>query len=311
MIPNKLEYGDEIRVIAPSRSLSKVREDIYDRALDYLTSQGFNVTFSKNCRECDEFNSSSIQSRVDDIHEAFADKNVKMIITCIGGFNVNQILPYLNYDLIKENPKILCGYSDITALLNAIYAKTGLVTYHGPHFSTFGFDIEANYTQSAFFDCVMGSGECTIRPSKTSDEYSVIQKGICSGNIVGGNLCTLNLLQGTPYMPDLNEKILFIEDDNIMGEYFIYEFDRNLQSLLQLPGADTIKGIVFGRFDISCELDEETLIKIIKDKVPENIPVIFGVDFGHVFPMLTFPIGGKVRIFATKNDVAMAISNIE
>jgi len=88
-----------------------------------------------------------------------------MIITCIGGFNVNQILKYLDYDLIKTQPKILCGYSDITALLHAIYAKTGLVTYNGPHFSTFGFDKEAEYTQKYFYDCVMKACPIFIQPS--------------------------------------------------------------------------------------------------------------------------------------------------
>lgn len=309
MFADKLKYGDEIRVIAPSRSLSRVRKDIYDKALAYLESQGFKITFSKNSREVNEFCSSDIKSRVEDIHEAFSDKNVKMIITCIGGFNVNQILPYLDYDLIKENPKLLCGYSDITALLHAIYAKTGLVTYHGPHFSTFGFDMEAEYTQACFYDCVMKDDVIQVLPSKAAKEYYVIQEGACEGEIIGGNLCTLNLLQGTPYMPDLKDKVLFIEDDNIMGDYFVYEFDRNLQSLLQVYGAESVKGIVFGRFEESCKLDQEVIKKVIKDKVASNIPVVFGVDFGHVFPMITYPIGGKVRIEAKGDEVDIRILN--
>ena len=307
MFANKLKHGDEIRVIAPSRSLSIVKKDIYDKALAYLESQGFKITFSKNSREVNEFSSSDIKARVEDIHEAFSDKNVKMIITCIGGFNVNQILPYLDYDLIKENPKLLCGYSDITALLNAIYAKTGLVTYHGPHFSTFGFDMEAEYTQACFYDCVMKDEVVPVLPSKSAKDYYVIQEGVCEGEIIGGNLCTLNLLQGTPYMPDLKDKVLFIEDDNIMGDYFVYEFDRNLQSLLQVYGAESVKGIVFGRFEESCKLDQEVIKKVIKDKVASNIPVVFGVDFGHVFPMITYPIGGKVRIEAKGDEVDIRI----
>lgn len=311
MIPPRLEYDDEIRVIAPSGSLSRVRTDIYDYALSYLQALGFRVTFSKNSREMDEFHSSEIQSRVDDIHEAFADKNVKMVITCIGGFNVNQILPHLNYTLIKDNPKILCGFSDITALLHAVYAKTGLVTYHGPHFCTFGFDRERKYTQSYFFDCVMNNKEISVKPSETSGRYYIIQEGECEGNILGGNLCTLNLLQGTPYMPDLRDKILFIEDDNIMGDYFVREFDRNLQSLLQVYGADSIRGIVFGRFDASCNLDSDVIQKIIKDKVSPNIPVVFGVDFGHVFPIITYPIGGKVKILAEASGISIKLYNLE
>lgn len=311
MIPPRLEYGDEIRVIAPSGSLSRVRTDIYDHALSHLQAQGFKVSFSKNSREMNEFQSSEIRSRVDDIHEAFADKNVKMVITCIGGFNVNQILPHLNYTLIKENPKILCGFSDITALLHAVYTKTGLVTYHGPHFCTFGFDREAEYTQSYFYDCVMNNKEISVKPSETSGKYYIIQEGECEGNILGGNLCTLNLLQGTPYIPELRDKILFIEDDNIMGDYFIFEFDRNLQSLLQVYGADSIRGIVFGRFDASCKLDADVIQKIIKDKVSPDIPVVFGVDFGHVFPMITYPIGGKVKISAKDKEIGITLFNLE
>lgn len=307
MIPNKLKPGDEIRVIAPSSSLSRVRKDIYDHALSYLESRGFQITFSKNSREMNEFMSSEIKSRVDDLHEAFTNPNVKMIITCIGGFNVNQILPYLDYELIKANPKLICGYSDITALLHAIYAKTGLITYHGPHFSTFGFDREAEYTRKYFYDCVMKDEPLTICPSETAKEYFVIQEGTCEGKIIGGNLCTLNLLQGTPFMPDLKEKILFIEDDNIMGDYFVYEFDRNLQSLLQVCGAQSVRGIVFGRFDESCKLDKDVIQKIIKDKVNPDIPVVFGVDFGHVFPMITYPVGGTVRIEATSSEVDIQI----
>ena len=221
MIAEKLKYGDEIRVTAPSGSLSRVREDIFDKALTCLTSQGFKITFSKHSREMNEFNSSDIMSRVNDLHEAFLDNNVKMIIACSGGFNVNQLLKHLNYNIIQSNPKILCGFSDITALLNAIYAKTGLVTYHGPNFGTFGFETEAEYTKDMFFRCVMNSEPILIEPSKNADNYSIIQKGVCEGEIIGGNLCTLNLLQGTQYMPSIKDKVLFIENDNIMGDYFV------------------------------------------------------------------------------------------
>ncbi len=105
-------------------------------------------------------------------------------------------------------------------MLNAVYANTGLVTYHGPHFSTFGFEQEAEYTQKNFFDCMMGENALRILPSQSAGNYHVIQEGICEGEIIGGNLCTLNLLQGTPYMPDLKDKVLFIEDDKYHGRLF-------------------------------------------------------------------------------------------
>ena len=301
MIANKLKRGDEVRVIAPSRNLTEVRQDVHHHAIDFWEREGFHISFSKNSQEVNQFHSSSIASRVEDIHEAFLDPNVKMVITCLGGFNANQLLRYLDYDLIAKHPKIICGYSDITALSNAIYARTGLVTYHGPHFSTFGFDKEIEFTRNAFVNCIMNDRPIVVTPSKAAAKYYTIQEGTCEGSIIGGNLCTLNLLQGTPYMPEIKNKVLFLEDDNIMGPYFCYEFDRNLESLLQTEGAETIKGIVFGRFDEGCGLTIETISDIVRDKVPDNIPVIFGVDFGHVFPMITFPIGGSVRISADKD----------
>lgn len=303
MIANKLKRGDEVRVIAPSRNLTEVRQDVHHHAIDFWEREGFHISFSKNSQEMNQFHSSSIVSRVEDIHEAFLDPNVKMVISCLGGFNANQLLRYLDYDLIAKHPKIFCGYSDITALSNAIYARTGLVTYHGPHFSTFGFDKEIEFTRNAFVNCIMNDSPIAVTPSEVAAKYYTIQEGTCEGSIIGGNLCTLNLLQGTPYMPEIKNKVLFLEDDNIMGPYFCYEFDRNLESLLQTEGAETIKGIVFGRFDESCGLTIETISDIVRDKVPDNIPVIFGVDFGHVFPMITFPIGGSVRISAD-NDGA-------
>ena len=307
---SKLNIGDEIRVIAPSRSLSVVRQDVFDKAIKYLSDKGLEISFSKNSRELDEMNSSSIESRIEDLHAAYRDKNVKAILTCIGGFNVNQILENIDYSVIENNPKILCGFSDITALLNAIYTKTGLVTYHGPHFSSFGFDNDIEYTYDYFEKCLMKSGNYSIKPSIDAGEYYVIQEGNCEGQIIGGNLCTLNLLQGTEFMPNLKNKILFIEDDNIMGDYFKFEFDRNLQSLIQTAGFDGVKGIVFGRFDGNCKIDIDTIKRIISTKKQlKNIPIIFNVDFGHVLPFVTVPIGGLVRIIAQGTSVSMEILN--
>lgn len=307
IIPDKLRQGDEIRVIAPSASLSVVYPEVYARAVSFWAEQGFKITFSEHSREADEWQSPSVSARVADLHEAFSDPNVKAVISCLGGFHVNQILPHIDYDLIRANPKILCGYSDITALLHAVTAKTGLMTYHGPHFSTFGFLEEREYTQKTFFDCIIQDAPITVSPSETAKQYDVIREGVCEGEIIGGNLCTLNLLQGTPYMPELQNSVLWVEDDNIMGDAFIHEFDRNLQSLLQVSGAESVRGIIFGRFDESCKLDAPAAERIIREKIPPHIPVVYGVDFGHVFPMITFPVGGRVRLTAADGRVEIQI----
>lgn len=129
---------------------------------------GFKVTFGKNVMNSinDDFGCASILDRIEDLHEAFKDKNVKAILTVIGGYNVNQLLDYIDYHLIKENPKIICGFSDITALTNAIYSKTGVVTYYGPHFSSFGMKYGFDYTMNYFKDMLMDNKEISIESSK-------------------------------------------------------------------------------------------------------------------------------------------------
>lgn len=158
IIPSKLKKGDEVRVVAPSRSLGLLSKNIIDEATRKLEAEGFRVSFSKNCSESDMFVSSSVESRVSDLHDAFLDKDVKGIFSVIGGFNSNQLLQYLDYDLIKNNPKVFCGYSDFTAISNAITAKTGLVTYLGLHFSTWAMIKEFEYNLDYFKKCVMSDG---------------------------------------------------------------------------------------------------------------------------------------------------------
>ncbi len=225
---------------------------------------GFHVTFSTYSDEIDRFASSSISSRVQDLHEAFKDPNVKAILTTLGGYNSNGLLKHLDYDLIRENPKFFCGYSDITALNNAIYTKTGLVTYSGPHFSSFGMEKGLEYTTDYFLKCVTSNEPIEVLPSETwSDDswyidqenrefiknegYVSIHEGEATGDIIGGNMSTLNLLQGTPYMPNLKDKILFLEEDSLTGRATLKTFDRYLHSLMQQQDFEHVKGIVIGK----------------------------------------------------------------
>lgn len=325
MFPQKLKAGDEVRVVAPSRSLGIISQAARDLAVQRLGDLGLKVSFGRKAEEMDEFASSSIQSRVTDLHQAFADKNVKGILTVIGGFNVNQILSYLDYDLIKNNPKIVCGFSDITALGNAILAETGLVTYSGAHFSTFGMEKGIEYTQEYFQKCLLEEGPFEVQPSREwSDDlwfldqekrefianpgYFLINEGLAEGKIVGGNLCTLNLLQGTEFMPGLENSILFVEDDDSNGALFEAEFDRNLQSLIHQKDFSGVRGLLIGRFQKKGKIELERLIKIIKNKKElAQLPVAYGFDFGHTTPQFTFPIGGKAKLSAEKGSIQLEI----
>lgn len=326
MIPNKLKAGDEVRIIAPSRSMSMIGEDCKKIATERLESLGLKVTFGKYVNEADEdYVAASVEHRVEDLNEAFRDKNVKAILTVIGGFNSNQLLDYIDYEAIRQNPKIFCGFSDITALSNSIYAKTGLVTYSGPHYSSFGMIKGFEYTFEYFKKMFLEDEEFEIKSSvEWSDDawfidqerrefiqnegMFVINEGEAEGNIVGGNLCTLNLLQGTEYMPSIENKVLFLEDDDMAGRVYLMEFDRDLQSLMHMPEFKTVKGIVLGRSQKATNMNKEKWFKLIKNK-PElkNIPVIGGADFGHSTPIFSFPVGGYAKLEAKNDGIKLLI----
>lgn len=325
VIPTKLKKGDEIRVISPSCSLSIVSNENRKLATKRLTDMGFQVTFSKYADEIDQFASSSISSRIQDLHEAFGDPNVKAILTTLGGYNSNGLLKHLDYDLIRKNPKFFCGYSDITALNNAIYTKTGLVTYSGPHFSSFGMEKGLEYTNDYFLQCLTTNEAIEIIPAEMwSDDswymdqenrefiknegYVPIQEGEATGEIIGGNMSTLNLLQGTPYMPNLKGKILFLEEDSLTGKSTLKTFDRYLHSLMQQPDFEHITGIVIGRMQKEAECTIADIQEMISSK-PElaHIPIIANANFGHTTPIFTFPIGGRAKIISNKENTSITI----
>lgn len=307
-----------IRVIAFSRSLKVISEEKILLSENKLKSLGYNVSFSKNCNICDSFKSLSIKSRIFDFNSSLKDKNVDIVLSAIGGYNSNQLLDYIDYDLIKKNPKVICGFSDITILLNAIYAKTNIVTFLGPNFYNFAMIKGIDSTIDIFEKIINGKSYSLSDPEMyISDKWNdnqenrkfiknkgmyVINNGQAEGKIIGGNLCSFNLLQGTNYMPDLEGKILFLEDDSMLGKEFPYEFDRNLQSLIHQKDFNKIKGIIIGRTQIETKMNITKWKKILCTK-PElkNIPIIINTNFGHTTPNATIPIGGTCIIDTTKN----------
>ncbi|MBD3329849.1 LD-carboxypeptidase, partial [Candidatus Dojkabacteria bacterium] len=229
--PTKLKKGDKVAIIAPARSMHIINNATRANAKEHFQQLGLELVFGNNVEEVDFFNSASIEKRVDDIHWAFSDPDISAIFTVIGGFNSNQLLDYIDWDLIKANPKVFCGFSDITILNNSIYAKTGLVNYYGPHYSTLGQKFELEYTLKFLRQAVIENDDIEVVPSDnwTDDEwwmdqenraliknegYWTIHEGEAEGKILGGNVGTFNLLHGTQYMPDISDSILFIEDDS-------------------------------------------------------------------------------------------------
>ncbi|WP_059170793.1 S66 peptidase family protein [Bacillus sp. FJAT-27445] len=322
MLPKRLAPGDQIRVIAPSRSMDLIKGEQVKLAVARLEGLGFQISFGKHVHGHDEFFSSSIEKRIEDLHDAFADPDVSGILTVIGGYNSNQLLRFIDWELIKNNPKLFCGYSDITALSLAIFKKTGLITYSGPHFSSFGVKHGLDYTLASFLEAATNDAPYELEPSDTwSDDpwyrdqenrtfikqngFLPIQEGSADGTLIGGNLCTMNLLQGTEFMPSLTDSILFIEDDM---ESHALTFDRDLQSLLHQPGAEGIKGILIGRFQKDSQVTEEALRSILKTKAElKGIPIIGNVNFGHTQPMSTIPVGAKASISVSERRIVLEI----
>ena len=303
-----LKKGDHIRVVSPSSSIQSIGGfDANVRAKEKLEELGFNVSFSSNYFEHDLFDSASIASRVEDLHEAFVDPSVDAILATMGGFNCNELLPYLNYDLIAQNPKIFCGYSDTTALLNAIYAKTGMQTYMGPSYSSFKMKEGQEYQSQSWLKAVT-QDDYDLVPSKewSSDpwydptkprhfmptEWKVYNAGSASGTIIGGNLSTFGLLRGTPYAPQEENYILFMEEAE---EDDYIEFARHLAALLQ--AYPNPQAVIIGRFPKECEMTEEILLAIL-DKHPllKTIPVLYDADFAHTQPLFTITIGAQATL---------------
>ena len=314
IIPNRLQKGDKVMIIAPARGVKIIGKDVREIAKERLESLGLEVVFAPNAidENWDYMGSSSIEKRVSDIHTAFSDKSVKGIMTIIGGANSNQLLKYLDYDLIRENPKVFCGFSDITALENAILAKTGLITYYGPHFSSLGMKKGCDYTFEHFIKMLITDGKDDVEPSQiwsddlwfldqekrefeANEGYWNIHNGIAEGTIIGGNLGTYNLLLGTSYRPKFEkDTILFIEDTE--GST-LADFERNLQALIYQDDFVNVKGIVIGRFQKGSKVTREGLEFIINTKAElKDLPIIANVDFGHSAPLLTIPLGGHAKL---------------
>jgi len=312
LFPPRLRPGSHLRVIAPARSRALVLENDHSRLAEArLRGLGLTVSYGTHVDERDRYDSSSVESRLADLHDAFSDPQVDGVLTVIGGFNSNELLPRIDYDLISANPKMLCGYSDITALQNAILAKAGLVSYSGPHWSSFGMRDLFDDTCRWFAAAVMESSPIQPRPSSwftddlwflnqddrvqyPTDGWWTLQDGDAEGHIVGGNLCTLNLLQGTDYMPSLDGALLFVEDDEMTDPA---TFRRDLFSLLQLPDATAVTGLAIGRFQRVSKVERQDLADLVA-ALPalRGKPVLGNVDFGHTNPQITFPVGGQARL---------------
>lgn len=324
--PKRLSPGDAIGIIAPADSASYIYPQVWEIGVRKLRSKGFELAFGKNIRRMHGHTSGTIQERVDDLMEMFSNPKIDAIMCVWGGHNSNQLLEYIDYDVVRKNPKIFIGYSDITALNTAFLVKSGLVTFSGPQFITFCQPELPRYTENIFDAVLGGSDPVTVKPStewaedfwwqkenlgprewKPNPGWRVMKPGIAEGEAIGGNLGTLLLLAGTEYWPDFTETILFVEDDDSESTNTI---DRYFTQLRHTGVFSKIRGLVIGRFPSKVGMTEiDSLEMIVRDATRGfDFPVISEVDFAHTDPVITIPIGVQCRMDTSRSEIVFNAS---
>ncbi len=300
LLPVALNKGDTVGLVSPSAA---VEEPInLQLAQEVLVALGFKVKTGAHFASRRGHLAGTDAERAGDLNAMFADKDVKGIVCLRGGSGAARLLPLLDYDAIRRNPKVLLGYSDITALHNAILAQTGLVTFHGPNGSGSWNRFNTDQFRRVFLDRELMQYQNVTDPGdelvQRRNRTVTLAGGKARGELVGGNLAVLTALAGSPYVPDFTGKILFLEDVSEAP----YRVDRMFSTLKLMGALDKIAGFIFGECT-DCEpgngFGSLTLEQILEDYIkPLNIPAYHGAMIGHIRQQFIVPVGGRVEMDA-------------
>lgn len=293
MLPERLKRGDIIGVVAPSNPVIDENIEEVKKAKEIVENDEFRVLFSKNLFSNTNQYTATAKEKAEDINDMFRNKDVKMIWCAKGGNNSNSVFEYLDFELIKQNPKIICGYSDITSLTNIIHEKTGLVTFSATNFKT----IATDETDYSYKEVINRFVNCSLEFGKEKSGYKTIREGIVEGELVGGNLSLTTQLVSGKYKINFKDKILFIEELGFESSPVLVS--NNLYYMKQNGVFDKIKGLWIGNYEHESNIELE---KIVLDVIGDdyNFPIIKSNNFGHVETKTVIPIGTKARIDTTK-----------
>jgi len=307
--PPALKKGDTIGLVTPASPLFEAHRLLIE-VTEKMHNLGFKTKPGKNIFKRYGYLAGTVQDRIDDLHAMFADPEVKAIIAIRGGYGSAQLLPHLDYELIKKNPKILMGYSDITSLLLGIHAQTGLVTFHGPVAeSTF-----TDYTRSNMQHALMSTDAPWTVPDapyeanlQTSNRIWAYRGGVSTGRLLGGNMTLFTSLLGTPYEVDTSDAILFFEE---VGEE-PYDLDRMLNHMKMAGKFDRCKGVIFDKMPSVKPADYEpafyrnlSVEQVIEDVFKDfDFPVCIGFSLGHIKNKPTMPMGIHVKLDGDKRQI--------
>lgn len=290
IIPEKLQNGDRVLVVSVSNSILEKDKEYIDKSTKMLENLGLKVDFSKNSFSNFTGYGATVFEKAEDINEGFRNPKYKMIFIAKGGGNSNSLFDYLDYEVIKNNPKIICGFSDSTSITNMITEKTGLVTFNGPTFKSLS-SWETDYAYRWFEERFMKEN---LSLADKDDDFYTVREGYAEGELIGGNLSLTSRMVAGKYNLNFDNKILFIEELGYEAEPAICS--GNLYYMKQNGVFDKIKGIWVGFYEneeIKVEL-EKILIDVLGDDY--NIPIIKSNNFGHTEKKMIIPIGTKVKI---------------
>ena len=289
MLPQAIKRGDTIGVVAPSNPIVGKNIEELNKAKEIVEKDGFKVVFSKNIFSNTNGYTATAKEKAEDINEMFRNQDVKMIWCAKGGNNSNCVFEYLDYELIKKNPKIICGYSDITSLTNMIHEKTGLVTFSGTNFKTIATD-ETDYSYKETINRFV-NGSIEIGKEKTG--YKTIKEGTAEGELVGGNLFLTRGMVCGKYSISFKDKILFLEELGIETEPAV--INNFLYYMKQNGVFDEIKGLWLGNYEHESNITlEEIVQEVLGDEY--SFPIIKSNNFGHCETKTVIPIGTRARI---------------
>lgn len=326
MKAEKLKENGGIGVFSSSSPISATVPIRYERGVEYLKSKGFCVINGDLYGKKDAYRSGTIKERADEFNNLLYNDDVQVVMASIGGFNTNSILPYIDYEYLKKHPKIIIGYSDVTALLLAVYAKTGLVTFYGPAVAASFGELPpfVDWTYESFDAIIKGKmtfpheyekplvwtdefinwNEQNRSKEQRDNEWICVNPGACQGRLIGGNLNTMQGFFGTEYMPQIKEGDILLIEDSLKDASTI---ERSF-SLLKLAGVfERVGGIILGKhekFDDNGtgRLPYEILLEVLGDT---KVPILAEFDCCHTHPMFTMPIGCEVMLDATNKKVVL------
>jgi muramoyltetrapeptide carboxypeptidase len=305
--PRRLKPGATVGLINPAGPTFE-RSDL-TMVTEVLKALDLKWKFGEHVFDRHGFLAGTDEHRASDVNAMFRDASVDAIMAVRGGWGCNRILPLIDFEAVRSNPKILVGYSDITSLLVALYAKAGLVTFHGPVGTSTWNQFSTSYFRRILFD---GEAVTFQNPAvtgdnliQTKDRVETITSGTARGVLVGGNLSVLAAMVGSPFLPSWKGVILFLEDD---GEH-VYRVDRMLTQLRIAGIAEQLAGVIVGKCT-NCGPGEGygslTLEEVLQEQIaPLGVPAYSGAMIGHIENKFTLPLGVEVEMDATKGRIAL------